>query len=85
MSVADGIKFIMSLGSVSPDYLSRAAVSAAEAVGTLKGSGLRRNGDTDWSLVSPSPVSRVAVHSGLSPKRYEFIQSDDGSDPEANG
>ena len=49
MSVADGIKFIMSLGSVSPAYLSREKGCIAEALDS-KGSGLRRNGEADWHL-----------------------------------
>jgi uncharacterized membrane protein len=79
MSVADGLKFIMSLGSVSPAYLSQAKVLTAEAVGDLKGSGLRRNGEGDRSIVSPPLSPGLVVHSELSPDRYEFHSAEGAS------
>jgi uncharacterized membrane protein len=65
MSVADGIKFIMSLGSISPGYLSQEAVLTAEAVGDSKGSGLRRNREAEWNLYlscpQPEPKEAQAI------------------------
>jgi uncharacterized membrane protein len=60
MSVADGLKFIMSLGSVSPAYLSQEQALTSEALRDPKSSALPRNGDEDWDLVSPT-VSRALV------------------------
>ncbi|MBI5386941.1 MAG: DUF502 domain-containing protein [Verrucomicrobia bacterium] len=56
MSVADGIKFIMSLGSVSPVYPSQEKALSTGATETSKGSGLFRNGDVGWSLACPVPT-----------------------------
>jgi uncharacterized membrane protein len=69
MSVADGIKFIMSLGSVSPAYFSQERVSTAEAVEDAKRSGFLRNGEADWDFVSPALSPELVVHSNLSPSQ----------------
>ena len=85
MSVADGIKFIMSLGSVSPAYLAPANVSTAAAVGEAKGPGFRRNGEAHWNVVSPALTPRPAVHSELSPNPYELVKAEGTIDPQAIG
>ena len=83
MSVADGIKFIMSLGSVSPAYVSGEGVFAGEAVGHSKGSGLRNTGDPGWSFGSPAPSPRLLLHPELSEDLYEFIKADGTTNPKA--
>jgi uncharacterized membrane protein len=83
MSVADGIKFIMSLGSVSPAYLSREGVYTGEAVGHSKGSGLRSNGEPGWSFGSPAPSPRLFLYPELSDDLYEFIKADRATNPKA--
>ena len=85
MSVADGIKFIMSLGSVSPAYLSKAKVLTAEAMGHSKGLGLRSSGEQGWNFGSPATSPRLAVHSELSPDLYEFIKADRATNPKPVG
>lgn len=54
MSVADGLKFIMSLGSVSPDYLAREKILTGAALGDSKGSSHRRKGEAGWDFGSPT-------------------------------
>jgi uncharacterized membrane protein len=76
MSVADGIKFIMSLGSVSPAYLSREKVLAAEVEGFSKRAGLRSNGEGGRNFVSSASSPRIVVHSGLSQDRTWNNQSE---------
>jgi uncharacterized membrane protein len=85
MSVADGLKFIMSLGSVSPAYLSPEEVLGIKTLGGSNGSGLRRNGDADRNFVSPALSPRLVAHSELSPNRCGFIKSEEAKDPEAIG
>lgn len=55
MSVADGIKFIMSLGSVSPAYPSQEAVLSTGAAENAEGPALVGKGEVDWRLPSPGP------------------------------
>jgi uncharacterized membrane protein len=62
MTVADGLKFIMSLGSVSPAYVSQEKDLNAEAVEKSKVAGLHRDGETDWNFVSPALAPKVVVH-----------------------
>jgi uncharacterized membrane protein len=66
MSVADGLKFIMSLGSVSPAYLSPEKILTADAAGDSPGAGLRRNGEADGSFASSPFPPRLVVLSELS-------------------
>ncbi len=54
MSVADGLKFIMSLGSVSPAYFSQETVVIAKTVSDSKGTGFGVSGEADWNFVSPA-------------------------------
>ena len=51
MSVADGIKFIMSLGSVSPASPHRETALSAEVAGNSKEAELQRTGGVGWSLL----------------------------------
>jgi uncharacterized membrane protein len=50
MSVANGIKFIMSLGSVSPAYHSQAHLLSAGSAGESQAAGLLPTGDAAWNL-----------------------------------
>jgi uncharacterized membrane protein len=59
MSVADGLKFIMSLGSVSPDYTSQEQLLTA--AGGSRDSGLGGNGEADVNLVSPALPPQLAA------------------------
>ncbi len=61
MSVADGLKFIMSLGSISPGYLAQDPALTVVA-GGLRGGGL---GQADGSFVSPALSPKLAGRSGL--------------------
>jgi uncharacterized membrane protein len=83
MSVAEGIKFIMSLGSVSPAYVSREGVFTGEAVGHSKGSGLRSNGKPEWDFGYPAQSTRLVLHPELSADLYEFIKADGATNPKA--
>ena len=85
MSVADGIKFIMSLGSVSPAYLSQKKVLTAQVVGDLERSGLRRNGEADWRLTTAGLYPRLILHSELSPNRHESIKAERANHAETTG
>jgi uncharacterized membrane protein len=85
MSVADGIKFIMSIGSVSPAYLSREKVLTAAAAGDSKGACYRRNGEAHGNFVAPVLSPRLFAHSELSQDRYEFIKAEGTNDSEAVG
>jgi len=68
MSVAEGIKFIMSLGAVSPAYLSQEGVVAIEAMGDSKRTNLRRNGEAHGDFVRhkvfDNDPCRLKVYSG---------------------
>jgi len=64
MSVADGIKFIMSLGSVSPTYPARPAGLSAGAAESPKGSAVLAMGYAGWNLVGPAPTARVCPPPG---------------------
>jgi len=85
MSVADGLKFIMSLGLVSPAYLSQEQVLRAAAAVDSKGPGLRRNGEAGWTLASPALSPKLVVHSELSQDRYQFIKAEGANDRDAIG
>jgi len=65
MSVADGLKFIMSLGSVSPACFPLEEIIAAVAPKNSTRSGRRRNGEADWNFVSPALSPGPVVHSEL--------------------
>jgi uncharacterized membrane protein len=54
MSVADGLKFIMSLGSVAPAYPYQKQVLTDS-----KGPDLRRNAEADGKLCLPFPISKT--------------------------
>ena len=62
MSVADGLKFIMSLGSVSPAYPAQELVSTAAAGGSRE-SGL---GEADGNFISPILTPTLVGRSGPS-------------------
>jgi uncharacterized membrane protein len=81
MSVADGLKFIMSLGSVSPTYLFQAKVLIAKAVEDSKESGFCGNGEANGNFVSPALSPRIVVQSELSQSRYEFIKGEGANEP----
>ena len=55
MSVADGIKFIMSLGSVTPACVSRNRDLAVEGAGDSKRTIPRRHGEAHGNFVSAAP------------------------------
>lgn len=59
MSVADGIKFIMSLGSVSPAYPSQEGAVSAGAAGNAKEAALLGKGGEGWSLACPVPTQKA--------------------------
>ena len=61
ISVADGIKFIMSLGSVFPACPSPADVLSARVAGNSKGPDLRGKGEAGWSFASPAPSPRMVT------------------------
>lgn len=65
MSVTDGIKFIMSLGSVSPVCPPQEAIPSVGAAGLSTGPGLLRKGEADWSLVSPVQTPGVCPPPGV--------------------
>jgi len=66
MSVADGIKFIMSLGSVSPAYTSQEEILRAVGAAGSNGSGVPRNGKA-MALVELEALTRFGREGG--PKR----------------
>jgi len=80
MSVADGLKFIMSLGSVSPAYRSPDRELAAGAADDSTGSGHGANDQVDWTFVTPAPSLGLAVASPPSPHRYEYISAEPPAD-----
>jgi hypothetical protein len=82
MSVADGIKFIMSLGSVCPAYFSQERTLTADVVWDSKGSVPRRNGKADGNFVFPGLIPRLIVHPELLQDRYEFTKSEGANDLE---
>lgn len=63
MSVADGLKFIMSLGSVSPAYFPPGTIFSAETAGSSNGTGLIHKGeaerDSASAAMSPKLVPRA--------------------------
>ena len=59
MSVADGIKFIMSLGSVSPTYASSAEAIGAGTAERSKGAGSFGKGEAAWSVACPVPTPKT--------------------------
>ena len=64
MSVADGIKFIMSLGSVYPVHPSQEETLSAGAAGTSKGAALLGKGEAGWSLACPVPTPTICPPPG---------------------
>ena len=64
MSVADGIKFIMSLGSVSPAYPFQEEARSAGAAGNSKGAGLLGKGEAGWPLACPPSTPKACPPSG---------------------
>ena len=64
MSVADGIKFIMSLGSVSSIYPSQENPLRAETAGHAKEPGLLGKDETGWSLACPVPTPTICPPPG---------------------
>lgn len=62
MSVADGIKFIMSLGSVSPAYPSQEDILSAGTAGS-NGSGVPRTGEA-MAPVEPEDLTRFEGEGG---------------------
>ncbi len=68
MSVADGLKFIMSLGSVSPAYTA-AEREALGVAGESKKRGLGRDGEEDWNFTSPAASPEHIVDPVLSRDR----------------
>jgi uncharacterized membrane protein len=83
MSVTDGVKFIMSLGSVSPAYLDKEQILTEGAAGHSKSPGLRSNGATAWNFGSQSLSPRLLLHSELSADLYESIKANRATDPKA--
>jgi uncharacterized membrane protein len=69
MSVADGLKFIMSLGSVSPVYPSQEEALCVGAVVDSKGSGLLGKGEAGWSFALPALLPKPVLHPELSHDR----------------
>jgi uncharacterized membrane protein len=63
MSVADGIKFIMSLGSVSPARPSPAGTLGAGTAGHPKGAGLLRTGEVALTPCVPRAVATLHIPS----------------------
>lgn len=79
MSVADGLKFIMSLGSVSPDYFPRETALAAETMGVSERASPRRNGEV--RVASPALAPSVAARSELLLGCYDFLKTKRADEP----